>query len=295
MYKRGESIAIVRIEYRYACNLMCSHCCISEYQVKDGRKLRPQDVASVSKQADELGLARMVLTGGEPLVFPDLNEVIKAIDPEKFYINVDSNGWLLDAVMAKRLKHLGCDRIQLSIDSLYPEEHDAFRCKAGSHARAMRAVDATLDAGLDLFIQTVVTKNRLYSDEFREFLRYFNSCGIGVFVTYGKPVGEWKNKKDDLIDIIDIDYMRNVLEKEHNVFTHITPAFGRDIGCIAVKAMISITAFGDVNPCPYWFRSMGNVFDEPLKDILARAMKTPPFDKHIDTCPVADVAWQGRL
>ena len=285
---RGESIAIVRIEYDYCCNFRCSHCCISDLQKVTRRKLTPEDVADISLQADELGLARFVITGGEPLVFHDLDEVVAAIDPSRHYISMDTNGWLLTRDKAKHLKTIGVDRIQLSIDSFSPEEHDAFRNAPNSHRMALRGADHALDVGLDLFIQTVVTKSRLYSAEFKRFIEFWNGKGVGVFVTYAKPVGEWKGKKDDLIGLDDIRWFEVNYEPNYNAFTHMTIAYGRDMGCIAMKGMISITAFGDVNPCLYWHKPVGNVFTESLKDILERGMRTPPFDKYIDGCPAAE-------
>ncbi|MDR1663965.1 MAG: radical SAM protein, partial [Clostridiales bacterium] len=96
-FKSGESIAIIQLQYNYMCNMRCQHCAIERIQPKSHkRRLTPGDVAVLAKQADEIGLARFVITGGEPLVFPDLDELVAAIDPQKFYINCDSNGWLLE-------------------------------------------------------------------------------------------------------------------------------------------------------------------------------------------------------
>ena len=94
-YRRGESIAIIQLQYKYMCNMACEHCSIEEYQhnAAGKRNLTPQDVAKLAQQADELGLARFVISGGEPTTFPDLDEVVAAINPEKFYINCDSNGY----------------------------------------------------------------------------------------------------------------------------------------------------------------------------------------------------------
>jgi len=287
----GQSIAIIRLEYNYMCNLRCGHCSIHKFQgVTDRRVLTPEDVADLSIQADELGLARFVVTGGEPLLFPDLDEIVEAIHPERHYINLDTNGWFLNLPKAKHLKSIGVDRIQLSIDSLIAADHDAFRGKVGSHIRAMRALEASQEADLDVFVQTVVDNKRLYSDEFREFIRFFNSLDVGVFVTFLKPVGA-QSDRSGMVTREDMGHLDKMQKEGLNVFWHVTKAYGRDLGCIAVKAMVSITAFGDVNPCPYIFKPIGNIFDEPLKDILARGMKTPPFDRYIDTCPIADAEW----
>jgi len=92
--KRGESIAIIQFQYNYVCNFKCKHCSVKRFQgkFKDKRSFTLDDVKKLSKEADEMGLARFVITGGEPLVFKDLDELIKAIDPNKFYINLDTNG-----------------------------------------------------------------------------------------------------------------------------------------------------------------------------------------------------------
>jgi MoaA/NifB/PqqE/SkfB family radical SAM enzyme len=287
-YARGESIAIIQFQYNYACNFACDHCSVKRFQ---GRKDKPSltipDVKNLARQADDLGLARFVITGGEPLIFKDFDELVEAIGPRNFYINVDTNGWFLDGKKAKHLKEIGIDRVQLSLDSLDPSGHDGFRKAKGSHERAMKAIDAALGVGLAIFVQTVVTKQRLHTDEFLDFIQYFNKRDIGVFVTYAKPVGAWEGNLDVLVDKSDMDYMRG-LEKKHNVYTHLTPAYGLDMGCIAVKGMVSVTQHGDVLPCPYIHTSIGNILEEPLKDILQRGLDIKYFGEHVDTCLIAE-------
>jgi MoaA/NifB/PqqE/SkfB family radical SAM enzyme len=285
---RGESIAIIQFQYDYACNFHCEHCCITKLRRKKGEKcFTLDDVRDLSRQADEMGLAHIVITGGEPLLFPDFDDLVKAIDPEKFYITSDTNGWFLDASKAKHLKSIGVDKIQLSLDSLSGAEHDAFRGKSGSHQRAIRAIDASLNAGLNIILATVVTKQRIRSDEFVDFLEFAKMKGVAVFVTYAKPVGDWEGNYDVLVNREDMDYVRE-LEKKFNVFTHLTPAYGLDLGCIAVKRMVSITKYGDVMPCPYIHVSLGNFFQEPLKNIIERGLKIKYFGRYTDTCLVAE-------
>jgi len=286
--KRGESIAILQFQYDYTCNFKCVHCSIKPFQgKKQARCFTPADVAELGRQADEMGLAHIVITGGEPLVFPDFDDIVKALDPQKFYITSDTNGWFLDHARARHLKEIGVDKIQLSLDSLSAEEHDEFRRKPGSYDRAMRAIDAAQAAGLNIIVQTVVWKQRVRSQEFIDFVEFLNGKGVGVFVTYAKPVGAWQGHFDALVDRADMDYIRE-LEKKYNVFTHLTPSYGLNLGCIAVKRMVSITKYGDVMPCPYIHVSLGNFFEEPLKDILNRGMHIKQFGKYVDTCLVAE-------
>jgi MoaA/NifB/PqqE/SkfB family radical SAM enzyme len=286
--KRGESIAILQFQYNYKCNFRCEHCSVKRFQgKKEGRSFTIEDVKELSRQADEMGLAHIVITGGEPLVFKDFDEIVKAIDPQKFYITSDTNGWLLDEEKAKHLKSIGVDKIQLSLDSLDAKEHDEFRHQPGSHARALKAIDAAKAAGLNIILSTVVTKQRVRSQEFIDYLEFAKSKGVGVFVTYAKPVGAWEGNFDCLVDKDDMDYMRE-LEKKYEVFTHLTPGYGLDLGCIAVKRMVSITQYGDVMPCPYIHVSLGNFFEEPLKDIIQKGLNIKFFGKKVNTCLIAE-------
>ena len=107
---------------------------------------------------------------------------------------------------------------------------------------------------------------------------------IPVYIGYAKPVGAWKDMTE-LIDQSDIDYISG-LEKKYNVFTHLTSAYGYEGGCIAVKRMINITKWGDINPCPFMQEiNLGNIFNEPLDTIVKRGMGK--FGGHIPTCPMA--------
>ncbi len=292
---RGESIAIIQFQYNYQCNFHCEHCAIERFQVSPVREkeigrrfFTLDDVKELSRQADELGLANFVITGGEPLTFQDFDQLVEAIDPAKFYLVSDTNGWFLDEERACHLKEIGLDKIQLSLDGLDAAQHDAFRRKPGSHARVMRAIDACQKAGLHVILSTVVWKDRIRSQEFIDFLEFAKKKGVGTYVSYAKPVGAYEGRFDVMIDEDDLAYMEE-LEKKYDVFTHLTPSYGLDMGCIAVKRMISVTRYGDILPCPYTHVSLGNFFQEPLKDIIERGMKIKWFDpryKHSCLCGV---------
>jgi MoaA/NifB/PqqE/SkfB family radical SAM enzyme len=288
MQKAGKSTAIMHLQYDYKCNMKCQHCSIRRMQKKQNRRsMSPLDIENLSKQAHDLGLARWVITGGEPLIFPDLEEIVKAINPELFYINLDTNGWLLNAEKAEWLKSIGVDRIQLSLDSMHASQHDEFRNMPGSWGRAVEAIYHAQNAGLDIFINTVCTKERLHSFEFKMFLQFINLYNIGVYVSFAKPVGAWEGRKDILIDKSDLEYMKE-LEKQYNVFTHLTPAYGLDMGCIAVKGMITITKYGDVLPCQYLQVSIGNIFEDSLEQIIKNGQSIDWFGKYQGTCFMAD-------
>src|SRR5690606_21034472 len=146
---RGEGIPIIQFQYDYTCNFRCEHCSIEKFQMSrreeaaSGRRhFTIEDVKELSRQAHEMGLTTIAITGGEPLVFKDFDDLVKAIDPDKFWIVSDTNAWFLDEEKARHLKDIGVDKIQLSLDGCDARTHDSFRRRPGSWERCMKAVEA---------------------------------------------------------------------------------------------------------------------------------------------------------
>lgn len=286
--ERGESIAVIQIQYDYKCNFWCTHCSTEKFRkIKYERKLIVEDVKNIADQADELGLANFVITGGEPLTFKELPELIRVIDPNRFFIVIDTNGYLLTKEKCKELKELGIDKVQISIDSLNEQEHDEFRYKKGSHKKCLEGIDNLQEAGIICIISTVVTHQRVHSQELIDYLEFAKSKGIDVFITYAKPVGAWEGNFDCLVTKDDMKYIES-LRNKYNVFTHLSSTYGQNLGCIAVKRVISIIPSGDVMPCPYIFVSLGNIFEESLKTIIQRGLNIKYFGEYQDTCLIAE-------
>ncbi len=297
MEERGEISPIIRLEKSYLCNFQCTHCSAEYYmdrhkkkvfKIEDTRsKIDLDFVRQLSRQADEAGLARFVITGGEPLVMKDFDEVVEAIDPEKHYIITDTNGWFLDDVRARHLKSIGVEKVQLSLDSMIEADHDNFRNKPGSYKRVIRAVDAALDAGLNLLLSTVLVKGRVKTQEFLDMCKYATEKGVGLYVSYAKPTGSCSDHPEFVIDKEDADILRD-LEKEYNVFTHMTPTYGSFKGCITVKGIITVTSTGEVTPCPYIDMSLGNLRQTSLQEVLARGMRNPWLGPYRPDCLIGE-------
>lgn len=297
MEERGEISPIIRLEKSYLCNFQCTHCSAEYYmdrhkkkvfKIEDTRsKIDLDFVRKLSKEADDLGLARFVITGGEPLVMKDFDDVVAALDPEKHYIITDTNGWFLDDARAKHLKDIGVEKVQLSLDSMIEKDHDNFRNKPGSYKRVLRAVDASLDAGLNLLLSTVLVKGRVKTQEFIDMCEYATKKGVGLYVSYAKPTGSCSDHPEFIIDKEDADILRD-LEKEYNVFTHMTPTYGSYKGCITVKGIITVTSTGEVTPCPYIDMSLGNLRETNLKEVLARGMRNPWLGPYRPDCLIGE-------
>jgi MoaA/NifB/PqqE/SkfB family radical SAM enzyme len=297
MEERGEISPIIRVEKSYLCNFQCTHCSAEYYMDRHFEKVHKTSddrsridldfVRKLSKEADELGLARFVITGGEPLVMRDFDAVVEAIDPDKHYIITDTNGWFLDDERARHIKSIGVEKVQLSLDSMIEKDHDSFRNKPGSWKKAMRAIDATLDAGLNLLLSTVLVKGRVQTDEFRQMCEFATERGVGLYVSYAKPTGSCTDHPEFVIDKEDADILRE-MEKQYSVFTHMTPSYGSHKGCITVKGIITVTSTGEVTPCPYIDFSLGNLQQTSLKEVLDRGMANPWLGPHRPDCLIGE-------
>lgn len=270
--EQGLSCAVIQIQYDYICNFKCTHCAVSEFR-KEKRKLDPISLKDFCNQAHEYGLAQIDFSGCEPLAYPDLEEALRAIGPERFFLQVDTNGYLMDQNKVKWLKDLGVDKIQIGFDSFIEQEHDAFRNKPGSYSRIMRAIEAVNKHGLYLQFATVVTPQRLYSPEFEYYLEFADSVGARVNVLMPKLCGEWAGRFDLLFDRNDTDYLNHVLSRHVDAGWRLTPRNGMDVGCGAVKRIIALTGNGDVLPCIWMYMSLGNIFETPLAEILEKGMR----------------------
>ena len=84
----------------------------------------------------------------------NLGDFVNALDPYKHLIVLDTNGWFFDEEKAKWFAGIGGYKAQISLDSFYAEEHDSFRNTKGAHERAVRALKAAKNAGLELLLST---------------------------------------------------------------------------------------------------------------------------------------------
>ena len=294
----GQISPILRLKInRSLCNFHCAHCCEEPYMSRDLKKRtgaidpRPQmgldDYRELSRQADEYGIFRFVLTGGEALLDKNLDKLIESLDPMKHLIILDTNGWTFDEEKAKWFAGLGGYKAQISLDSMIEEEHDSFRGKKGSYKRVMRALDASKKANLELLISTCIIKDRVFSDEFTNLCAYCKDEDIPLYVTLAKPVGTARDQDTWVCTKRDVDQLK-FLEDKFNIFTHMTPSYGQPGRCITVKGINTVNHDGEIVPCPYMDLSIGNVTKEPLKYILDRGMKNSWLGPYRDECIIGE-------
>src|SRR6516164_8973830 len=101
------------------CNLACEYC--NEYD--DFSK--PVPLATMKQRIDDLarlGTTIVTLSGGEPLLHPELDEIIAHMRRHPMIVGMITNGYLLTADRIKRLNRAGLDHLQISIDNVMPDD-----------------------------------------------------------------------------------------------------------------------------------------------------------------------------
>lgn len=168
----GRRIEYLRVSATDKCNLRCVYCMPEEGLpwLKREEILSYEEIASVVRVMAPLGLRRVRLTGGEPLVRKDLPELVAMISsvPGIEDVALSTNAVLL-APFADALREAGLNRVNISLDSLRPERVDALSRRAGSFARIMDGIAAAERAGFHpLKINMVLIRGR-NDDEIEAF------------------------------------------------------------------------------------------------------------------------------
>jgi MoaA/NifB/PqqE/SkfB family radical SAM enzyme len=282
-FSRGESIAIIDIAYDYICNLKCNHCLNSKFPKKE-RALAIEDLKKLSEQADQLGLCQFNISGGEPLLFKEIDEIILALNPEKFHLSMSTNGHFLDYERASHLKSIGLDKVKISLDSIDEDYHNRNRNNKGAYKKAMEAIAAAKEAGLDVIIQHVVSHQTAQSENTVKLAKFAQDNNFTLDMLIARALGEWEGKHEVLITQEDADFLYELHKKYPCARRDVFPSYGMDRGCGTVNCTLHITKYGDVLPCVYIQIAIGNILEESLADIIARGFSIKHFREYRQKC-----------
>jgi len=282
-FKQGIPTPIIDIAYNYSCNLKCRHCTASRFK-KKGRKLTPKDLLNISSQAHELGFCQFCLSGGEPLIFKDLDDVILALQPDKFHLTMSTNGHFMTLEKARHLKQLGLDKVKISLDDFDEGKHNTNRNDKGAYRKAIEAMMNAKEAGLSVVIQTIVTHQNCQTGRLFQMAEFAREHGFTVDMLIARCTGEWEGKHEVLINEEDAEILRNAHEIHPVLHRDTFHSYGMDKGCGAVNACLHVTQYGDVLPCVYIHIGIGNIFEESLKDIVNRGMSIKHFRDYNPKC-----------
>ncbi|MCQ8894033.1 MAG: radical SAM protein [Methanolinea sp.] len=155
--QRVDAPFLVVWDITHRCNLRCIHC----YQ--DAHKAFPDEMSTeeAKKVLDDLsdaGVVAIAFSGGEPLMRPDMRELVSYAKDKGFFVSLASNGTLIDEHMANDLAARKLDYIEISVDGADAAHHDLFRGVPGAFDRAVAGIQACVGAGLDTGVATTVTR-----------------------------------------------------------------------------------------------------------------------------------------
>lgn len=274
---------VIEIAYNYSCNLTCNHCFASRFKKKD-RSLTPDDLRDLSRQAAELGVYQFILQGGEPLLWPDFDQVVEALNPKEFYMGLVTNATLLDRQRLEHLRAIGIDKIVMSLDSFDQLQYEANRGQEGIYGHTLDMLLQAKEVGLRVIVNTVATTQNVRDPSLLDLIAFAKEHGIIVYVNFATPIGSWEGRDDLLLTEEDAEYIYE-LNKEHEIIKRdIFPYKGIKVPCPALRSIVYITEYGDVLPCPFLHIGVGNILEEPLKAIIDRGSQISWFKNPPLTC-----------
>lgn len=276
----------------YACNLKCEHCSCETLKNHSRRKLTPQDWGNVARQSEKIGSIIFGVQGGEPLVYPKIEEVIRNLNPRKNFISVKTNGTIASEELFHKLKKWGVNSITVGLGPI-PNEFEfenynlISRKLENAFATSLKSVEMIAKAGIKPMMSVVISRENITSKVFQnviELSKKYNSvlnCALAV------PVGSWETNYELMLTKEDRKRLNEILQKNPHVRTDFDSNWLFS-GCGACKEKIYISPYGDVLPCPFIHISFGNVLEEPLRDIWLRACKTNTFSEYAPVCLAAE-------
>lgn len=284
-----QGFRIIDIALSYRCDLKCEHCSamIMKNEAKDAPLLGLDEYRDIVRYAKELDVLSWNVTGGEPLLVDWLDELIPILEPRWHYIAIQTNCSNLDRERARDLAKLGVNCITTSLDSIVPDEHNAFRGADYSYDAVLNGVRNATAAGMRALIGMTLTHQNLRSPETVQLIERANSLGAILLFNLAIPCGEWHGETDFILHGDDRKYLLGLMERYP--MTSTDHEVGRNkIGCPAGMEKVYITPYGDVIPCPFIHISFGNIRDSSLKDIVTRMRRVPHFGNYQDICVAAE-------
>ncbi|MDP2807867.1 MAG: GTP 3',8-cyclase MoaA [bacterium] len=195
----GRKINYLRVSVTDRCNLRCRYCMPPEgVPLKEHSELLTfEEIETIVRAGAELGIDKVRLTGGEPLLRKGILDLVKKLSaiPGIKDLALTTNGVLL-APMAVELKEAGINRVNISMDTLRPGH---FKQMTGSDdwQKAYDGILAALNAGFEQVKMNVVAIAGYNDDEIEDFINFVKDKPIGLRFIEFMPVGNayWESSK----------------------------------------------------------------------------------------------------
>jgi len=310
---RAEAPYLVALNLTKRCNLGCAHCYLDAEILREGTvdELATDEVCRILDEIAEVSPEGMVvLTGGEPLLRRDLEGIARHASDLGLMVVVGSNGLLLHRARVRSLQRAGVAGIGLSLDSLDPAQHDAFRGRKGAWQKTMQAIDACKAEGMAFQLHFSATDET--ADEIDAMIAFARDSGamvLNVFFMVCTGRGEKYSGISPARYEAVLRKVAHAARSESRLMVRakcaphfkriatqidpdwqITAAHGYDAGgCIAGTHYARVTPEGDVTPCPFMENSAGSLRAQSFADIwrdspVFAALRAPKLQGRCGAC-----------
>lgn len=298
-----RQIDYLRVSITDKCNFRCVYCMPEQgIELKHHQEiLRLEEFLRIINVAAQLGVKKVRITGGEPLVRRGIVDFISSINEINGIddIALTTNGALLEK-MAVSLKRAGLRRINISLDTLISEKFSAIT-RVGSLETVLKGIDKSLEVGFEPVKINTVVINGFNFDEVLDFVALTKDKPLHVRFIELMPIGEteeWDEKKfvpaDKILELIQAQYqvVSSTGVKGAGPAKYMTvPGHKGSIGFITAMSnhfchqcnRIRLTSEGKLRPCLHGSNELdlknllrAGCTDQQLKEVFLQAINEKP-------------------
>jgi AdoMet-dependent heme synthase len=264
---------IVAWEVTSACNLSCAYCRASASPKPSKDELSTEEALSFIDQVAELS-PMLIMSGGEPLLRPDIFTLIRHATEKGLRVSLATNGTTLTPDLVDEIKASGVRRVSVSLDGASPEVHDSSRGKGTFH-RTMKGIEF-LRPKIEFQINMTITRRNLrQAKAMMDLAEDIGAKGLHFFFLV--PTG--RGREDDLISAEDQEALLKQISDEsgrRDIEIQVTcaPQYARIAGpgkraggCLAGISFVFVSKKGEVYPCGYLPLLAGNIREKSFPEI----------------------------
>ena len=284
------------------CNLLCDFCSIQARERME--ELSLDKIKEIVDEISELGAKELHLTGGEPTIRNDLEEIVDYVIKKGLNTRLITNGTLLSKERLIGLNRLGLKSIMISLDG-GADYHNKIRGK-DAFQKSEQTIKNAIELGMFVRVNSVAWRDNM--EQIKKMPKILDEWGVDVYSVFlGSPLGFAKAHKENVISpevwhdfcnelqkiakeskvklVVEKGYM--FLEKEHFDATNFKGR-GRGCGCINEhEDFFLVRSNGAVYPCVFYSNeapSLGNVNEKTFREILD-SFKRDSFYKEAGCIP----------